>query len=761
VRFLYRALSMSVMLSALGAGLASAQTIDFLLTYTVPGQAPVTFNNDTLLPPFSAQTTQATITAEYIGSSQATIAAGPQGTIPWLVGSTEFTLSVPTTVTFPLVLNPGQKLSFTIAFTPSSSNTSAAGATITIPYTEPNTASGATSATVSSAIVILVEGTSPAVSFAYAFSNGNTMAISPGSTITFPPTTLNTSATATLAVINTGSGAAEITGITYPPSTSPFQVSGVPLASTAVPYTLNAGATPLEIGITYTPTAQQTDTGQITFTFVNGTTDTINLAGSGISTTLSFSYLSGSSTTPISLTPSGTITFAPVAVATAGTTASSSTDIVQVKNTGTTSVTINSVSVSGPFASTTAQTFPITLSAGGTTSFTISYTPTAVGSCSTNSSQCGTLVIGNAVFQLSGTGLGPQLGFSYTSSGQTVSIGTNGEVVFPSIAVSKSESVTFTITNSGTTATTVTLVTVSPNPPFSVPSLPPTPLAPGNSTSFAITFAPTVVGPASGTLQVNGTSITLLGGGTAPPALPSYTISGPSGSVSPATQAPVSLTLGSSYPVDLTGVLTLTTSGTLGTDPAVQFSTGSRTVDFTIPSGGTQANFAGQGSQIFVQTGTVAESVTLTPSFTTSGGVPITPTSPPTLQFTIPSSVPVIESLQVTNATGSQTGASFDVVVTGYTTTRDLGTLTVGFTAASGFNLTSSQTSVDVSGPSRVWFQSSTSIDSYGGLFQVTESFTFTGTAPKNQTLLEAIASLSATISNSVGTSASSQVNLQ
>ena len=71
-------------------------------------------------------------------------------------------------------------------------------------------------------------------------------------------------------------------------------------------------------------------------------------------------------------------------------------------------------------------------------------------------------------------------------------------------------------------------------------------------------------------------------------------------------------------------MLTLTTSGNFGTDPAVQFSTGSaagnRTVDFVIPAGSTSANFAGQGSQILLQTGTVAETVTLTPSFATTAG---------------------------------------------------------------------------------------------------------------------------------------------
>ena len=58
--------------------------------------------------------------------------------------------------------------------------------------------------------------------------------------------------------------------------------------------------------------------------------------------------------------------------------------------------------------------------------------------------------------------------------------------------------------------------------------------------------------------------IPLIGSGTTPAALPSYTISGPSGTVAPQTQSNVSLTLAQSYPLDLTGTLTITTQGNLG-----------------------------------------------------------------------------------------------------------------------------------------------------------------------------------------------------
>jgi hypothetical protein len=129
------------------------------------------------------------------------------------------------------------------------------------------------------------------------------------------------------------------------------------------------------------------------------------------------------------------------------------------------------------------------------------------------------------------------------------------------------------------------------------------------------------------------------------------------------------------------------------------------------------------------------------------------------LQFTISSAAPVLENIQIVSSGATQTTASFNLVINGYSTTRSLGTLNVTFTPVSGFNATAVQP-IDLTGAANVWFQSTTA-QSFGGLFQVTESFSLTGTAPKNQTLLDTIASVSATISNSVGTSNAVETPIQ
>jgi hypothetical protein len=208
--------------------------------------------------------------------------------------------------------------------------------------------------------------------------------------------------------------------------------------------------------------------------------------------------------------------------------------------------------------------------------------------------------------------------------------------------------------------------------------------------------------------------------------------------------------------VDLNGTLTLTTSGNFGTDASVQFSTGGRTVNFVIPANTTSAHFAGQGSQIQLQTGTVAETVTLTPSFATTGGVNVTPSSPTTLQFTVASAVPAVLSLNISN----QAASSFTLLVIGYSTTRSLTSVNVTFNPAPGYNLGTSQATIDVSQVASLWFQS-TSSQSFGGQFQISIPFVLTGPTPAaGKTLLQAIASVSATVSNSVGSSNSLQVNV-
>ena len=269
----WRILFAGLILAVLGAGGARAQSFDFNLFVTVNGNTFKEANGASVgLTAQVGSQASASITATYTGATQATILEQPQS---WVVGSTQFTVITPKSETFPLVLTPTQSLTFTVTFAPT--NADGAGAQVEIPYTEL-----ATAGPILNNILFSFIGTSPAFTLSYALQpNNNIVTIQSGGTIPFRPTQINTTATGILLIVDTGSGQGVITGVSLAPSTV-FSLSGTP----EFPYTLTPPSTAsLQIGISYTPTAVEQDTGQITITYQGGATATVNLTGSGATST--------------------------------------------------------------------------------------------------------------------------------------------------------------------------------------------------------------------------------------------------------------------------------------------------------------------------------------------------------------------------------------------------------------------------------------------------------------------------------------------
>lgn len=225
-------------------------------------------------------------------------------------------------------------------------------------------------------------------------------------------------------------------------------------------------------------------------------------------------------------------------------------------------------------------------------------------------------------------------------------------------------------------------------------------------------------------------------------ALPSFSgvnIVGVPSTSDPAQQPPVSITINSPYPLDITGTLTLTFASTVGgDDQMVQFSTGGRTVTYTIPANSTNGVFpVPQGVSIL--TGTVAGTITITTTLK-AGGQDITPSPAPTQTIVIAKSAPVITSLKVT-----RTASGFTAVIAGYSTPRDMTQATFQFTAAAGATLQSSSVTVALTSAFSAWYGSADS-NQFGSQFTLTLPFTIQGGATT-------VAGLSVTLTNSVGTS--------
>lgn len=228
------------------------------------------------------------------------------------------------------------------------------------------------------------------------------------------------------------------------------------------------------------------------------------------------------------------------------------------------------------------------------------------------------------------------------------------------------------------------------------------------------------------------------------PATPPVAIGGVSDTVTPASQPNVTVSLGGAFPADIDGQVQLTFSPDVtgnvaanADDPSIQFSSGGRTLGFRIPAGSTQAQFT--AAQPAIQTGTVAGTITLAVALQAADSN-ITPGTPPTRTIRVARAAPVITSVRVVR---SATG--FDVVTTGYATTREMTQAAFHFTPAAGASLQTTDVTVQVGSPFTSWYQSGPSA-AFGSQFSYTQPFTVQGNAA-------AFTSISVTLTNPIGSS--------
>jgi hypothetical protein len=161
-----------------------------------------------------------------------------------------------------------------------------------------------------------------------------------------------------------------------------------------------------------------------------------------------------------------------------------------VTNTGSTTLTIDSISLSPSEFTFYAGWTPVVMPPRFQAHFSVKFAPDAAQTFN------GQLVINiNGLVPISiplvGTGL---------STGAVASTSTSA-IVFPSQAVGTSGSSSVTVTNTGTTNLTLTAATA--DPPFAIKGFRATQLIPGGSTSFSVTFAPSSVGLFTNALVVS------------------------------------------------------------------------------------------------------------------------------------------------------------------------------------------------------------------------------------------------------------------
>ena len=358
-----------------------------------------------------------------------------------IAGGSGFSMSG---ITAPVTLTDGQSASFTVSFDP--------------------TATGAVSGTVT----ITSNGSNPTLTIPL---SGTGTSVAPGalgsnpSSLSFGSVQVGVKQTLSETVTNTGSSSITI-------SQAGISGSGFTLTGITTPVTLTGGQS-TSFSVSFTPPAAGAASGSVTITSnASNPTLTIPLSGTGVAagalgsnpTSLSF----GSVQVGVKQTLSETVT-----------------------NTGSTSVTISQAGISGSGFTLTGITTPVTLTGGQSTSFSVSFTPTAAGAASgsvtiTSNASNPTLTV-----PLSGTGVAPgALGANPSSLG------------FGSVQVGVKQTLSEAVTNTGSTSVTISQAGISGSGFTLTGITTPVTLTAGQSTSFSVSFTPTAAGAVSGNVTI-------------------------------------------------------------------------------------------------------------------------------------------------------------------------------------------------------------------------------------------------------------------
>jgi hypothetical protein len=241
-------------------------------------------------------------------------------------------------------------------------------------------------------------------------------------------------------------------------------------------------------------------------------------------------------------------------------------------NTGATSLTISSATASGAGFSLSGLAFPLTLTAGQSTSFTVLYSPTASGAASGSVS-------------IASNGSNPNLNISLSATGVTQGTLTANptNLALGNVQVGSSTSLSETLTNTGGSTVAISQANLS-GAGFSITGLNgfPISLTANQSVTFTATFTPTSAGAVSGSLSIvsnasnSPLNLALSGTGTAAGTL----------AVSPSSLSLGNVVVGSSS--SLSGTLTATGASVTvqpASDTNSEFVLSGISLPTTIPAG--------------------------------------------------------------------------------------------------------------------------------------------------------------------------------
>jgi len=204
------------------------------------------------------------------------------------------------------------------------------------------------------------------------------------------------------------------------------------------------------------------------------------------------------------------------------------------------------------------------------------------------------------------------------------------------------------------------------------------------------------------------------------PPTPAVRLTGLPATADPAAQYPISVSIASAFPAPISGQAVLTFAPESGpTDRTVQFASGGTIANFSIPAGSTTATAT---VPLAIQTGTVAGSINVSIRLQ-AGGIDIAPLPAPAMTAQVNRAAPVMGDVRVSRSEGKVT-----LVVSGYSTAREVTQATFTFAAGSGQALQSTASSIVVPVETlfNTWFQDAANA-AYGSQFVLSQPFTING----------------------------------
>jgi hypothetical protein len=478
-----------------------------------------------------------------------------------------------------------------------------------------------------------------------------TFTFSPTS-LTFPSTTVGViSASQSVTVKNTGTTSATFTSIGF----SGTDANDFAIPSQNCPSPIAAGAS-CTVSVNFDPGAAGTRTASLVFTdSASGSPQTVALTGTGTAAAL-------------------TVTVSPTTLTFASTTVGSTTaaQVVTVKNTSASAVTLGTIGFTGTNASSflqSATTCTTSLAASASCTISVEFKPAAAGSLTASLSIADNATGSPQLVALSGTGTSASTGLTITPSSLTfpsTAVGSTAAAQVVTLKNNTSAAVTFTasttITGSGASSFSRTASTCS------------SPLAAGASCTNTFTFTPASAGTLTATITfsdsasstpqtvaVSGTGTSTSTGVTITPSsltFPSTTVG------STAAAQVVTLKNNTSAAVNFTASTTITGSG------AASFSRTASTCSNPLAVGASCTN-------TFTFTPSAAGTFTATVTYTDSA-----------------SSTPQTVALSGTGASASSTTLSVSMTSlafpnTAVGTTSDLQTVTLTNTGTASVTLSS------------------------------------------------------------------------